>query len=185
MPQNQEQHDVVNIDAAIQGTERIFRQVTGNEPAPLGDKPYALIPPERNPAQYVEEQLDRMLGLLSQHQGFAGPMSTTTAWVPPLSASQSDNEDLYYLDVAGVPRDAVEISLSGNMLTVAGERRLTVDGGRANVRLTEIPSGKFSRTIPLATDVLVEQLQAKMHDGVLEIRIPRAAKAAARHFTVQ
>jgi hypothetical protein len=50
-----------NIDSAIDQVERLFRSVTGHDAPPVGEQPYATIPPEKNPEVHIQEQVDRLM----------------------------------------------------------------------------------------------------------------------------
>lgn len=155
-----------SIDGTIGQVEKLYRAVTGQEP-PGGESSYAPIPAEKDPTRHVEEQLDRLVGLLGPT-----PASLVAAgWVPPLSAWEGDAEVLLCLDLPGVRRDRVDVRLQGNALTVSGQRASAQDGLRS--RLAESPTGFFHRSIALPAGANADAVKARLRDGVLEIRIPR------------
>lgn len=176
---------MIDVDQAIGQVERLYRGVVGRDAPPLTETPYAAIPPEKDPEQHVEEQLDRLLSLL----GPAQPQQAQAQgrWIPRITLWEGSQEYLLCVDLPGVPRDAVNVSLTQSQLTISGERS-GPDGTTELLtpRWQEEPIGPFVRVVMLPQGALAEQLQAQMKDGVLEIRIPRISiPVAAKPITVQ
>ncbi len=170
--------ETAGIDQAIANVETLYRTVTGRNP-PLSDGSPTSIPVEKNPGQFVEEQMDRLLALLEQHT--AG--SFKTAWCPLLSVAEDDAELVVEVDLPGVERRDVEVSIEGNVLTVRG-RRTAGPGAGKRVRLAESPSGAFSRQVLLPATVRLGEPRAQLKDGVLEISIAKQSPAEPATKTV-
>ncbi|QDU39315.1 Spore protein SP21 [Maioricimonas rarisocia] len=88
---------------------------------------------------------------------------------------------LIRVDVPGVPHDAIEVSITGNMLSVKGSYPETVLGEGERAHLSERPRGPFNRSIPLPASVEGENVQAELHGGILTITV---AKNAPKSRTV-
>src|SRR5688572_14191239 len=99
--------DDSGIENAILGVENLYRAVTGAEPPAAADA-HAPIPVEKDPARFVEEQLDRLLALLEQPG-----LGTTATWSPLLSVLENDNELTVLVDVPGVEHKDAEVVLAG------------------------------------------------------------------------
>lgn len=185
---------VEQLDETIGHVERLYRTVTGREVPPAGAAPYAVIPPEQEPASYVQHQLDRLLGLLGGQLGparapaGATPTTAAPAVTPPLSVWETPQELLLCLDLPGVAKEAVQLSVSGNTLIIAAERGLPGNGNTPPGQMTwsEQPTGSVRRTVPLPPGLALDQLAARLSQGVLEIRIPRAqAAGGTRQVNIQ
>jgi HSP20 family protein len=165
-------NETESIDQTIGQVERLYRSITGREVPPIREQAYAVIPPEKVPEEHVQEQVDRLVEVLTEFSGHA----PYDGWRPPVSTWESRNEILVSMDLPGVPRDQVQVSVSGGMLQVHGSRppRTSQDGGQLELRYSEPRFGKFQRVLPLPPGMALDQLQAQMRAGVLEIRIPRA-----------
>ena len=170
------------IDSAIGNIEQLYRSVVGREAPPAGETPFAPIPPEKDPQQHVEEQLDRLLGVLGAVPAKAGKRM----WAPCISAWEGPQEIVLFVDLPGVSRERVNVSLTRGWLEVSGERDLPVspDTSELRPRWVEVGTGRFHRVVPLPLDALAEQLQARLQEGVLEIRIPRTPAVAAKTVPV-
>ncbi|HEX9305721.1 MAG TPA: Hsp20/alpha crystallin family protein [Thermoanaerobaculia bacterium] len=156
------------IDQSIGHLEQLYQTVTGRE-APPPETPYAPIPAEKDPAQHVEKQLDRLLQLLGQTEFDRRPKP---AWAPPVSVWESDTDVLVSVDLPGVTREQVEIVAHGRLLTITGER--TAPGGQEfRLRTLESPIGAFRRAILLPSTSRVIEPKAEMRQGVLELRFPK------------
>jgi HSP20 family molecular chaperone IbpA len=160
------------IDNAIDQVERLFRSVTGRDTPPVGEHPYATIPPEKNPEEHIQEQIDLLMEKLSELSGSPGVGSQ---WTPPGSLWEGKSEVLITLDVPGVPREAIQVTVHRGLLEITGARpvRAPEEDGGSTLKVLEHPSGKFRRTLPLPLGAHTEGLEARVRDGVLEIRIPR------------
>ncbi|HXU46474.1 MAG TPA: Hsp20/alpha crystallin family protein [Thermoanaerobaculia bacterium] len=179
--------EAAGIEQTIQSVESLYRAVTGKNPPPADDDTFAPIPVEKNPGQFVEEQLDRLLSALEQQSAAAFEWT----WCPLLTVVETENELVVSLDLPGVERRDVQVTAEGNVLGVRG-RRVTVeavDGGQEkgrNVRLNERPTGAFFRRVLLSPAVRWGEPRARLADGVLEIRIGKepAGDAGARPVAV-
>jgi len=164
------------IEEAIGKVEELYRAVTGKNP-PENENSYAPIPVERDPTRFVEEQMDRLLTMLSAPEQEAAALS----WSPPVSLWENEKEFLVSVDLAGVARNDVEVRLQDNVLTVSGKRPASFLNDH-RLRASERPFGPFRRHVVLppalrARDTAT-QIQAQMRDGQLEIRILKEGTAA-------
>jgi HSP20 family protein len=167
------------VDDVIASVEGFYQALTGRTPPPASESPFSPIPVERDPGEFVTEQLGRLL------QSLQRPAAALAApWSPPLSVWEDERELVISLDLAGVARNEVELTLEGNALTVRGRRPLVDDGLR--LRLSERPLGPFERRVFLPQRILPTEANAQLRDGVLEIHLakPPAETAAPREIRV-
>ncbi|MBU2677122.1 MAG: Hsp20/alpha crystallin family protein [Gammaproteobacteria bacterium] len=110
----------------------------------------------------------------------------TADWVPSVDINEYDDKFQLYVDVPGVHPDNVEITLESGVLTITGERFLQAEKAGENVihRRTERGSGRFYRRFVLPDTVDAENVKAIDRHGVLEILIPKQAKAQPRRIKV-
>ena len=160
------------IDSAIDQVERLFRSVTGRDTPPVGELPYATIPPEKNPEEHIQEQIDRLMEKLADLSGRPGAGSQ---WTPPVALWEGKDEVLISLDVPGVPRDQIQVTVNRGLLEIRGSRNVKPSDEEESLELKylEHPYGKFRRTLPLPLGARTDGLEARVRDGMLEIRIPR------------
>jgi len=86
-----------------------------------------------------------------------------------------EGDDAYFIDVdlPGVKKEDVEISVDKNVLTIKGKRETRNEVKEDDYYRIESAYGTFSRSFTLPEKVDVENIEAKSEDGVLEIIIPK------------
>ncbi len=94
------------------------------------------------------------------------------AWVPAADLIETDDEIIARLDVPGLGADDLEIVVEDDVLRISGQREATEDG-RA-LRL-ERGFGAFQRMLRLPKGVDPDAVTADVHDGVLEVHVPKPA----------
>jgi HSP20 family protein len=91
-------------------------------------------------------------------------------WVPAADVYEDEREYLVVLDLPGIEREGLDVSLDDGRLAIRGERR-----GREglNARRTERPQGRFVRTFSLPDAVDRAAISADYKDGVLLLHLPK------------
>jgi HSP20 family protein len=110
---------------------------------------------------------------------------TSAAGVFPL-ANITENKDCYYVraEVPGVIADEIDISVTGKTLSIAGERKIPTEEG-ASYHRRERRAGRFSRMITMPSDIDNNKVEAEFSNGVLTVKLPKAAAAKPRQITVK
>ncbi|WP_250294212.1 Hsp20/alpha crystallin family protein [Streptomyces atroolivaceus] len=124
-------------------------------------------------------ELDR---IAQQLTGVPGTWSKPSAM--PMDAYREGEEYVIALDLPGVAKDAIDIDVERNMLTVKAERRPAATGDHVQMELAERPLGAFSRQLVLADTLDTERIQADYDAGVLTLRIPIAERAKPRKIAI-
>lgn len=156
------------IDHAIGAVDKLYRAVTGRE-APESNGVYAAIPAEKDPVEHVNEQIER----LAQALGGMTPTAMPQTFTPSMSVWTGREDTILAIDLPGVRREDLQLGVEGRTLVVTGARTSSA-AGESGYRLTstEHPVGPFVRRVPLGPAQRADDISARMHDGVLEIRIP-------------
>ena len=112
--------------------------------------------------------------------------SVSADWVPSVDINEFDDKFQLYVDVPGVDPKNVEITLEAGVLTISGERFMQAEKADENImrRRTERGSGRFYRRFLLPETVDGDRVKATNRHGVLEILIPKQAKAQPRRIKV-
>jgi HSP20 family protein len=134
------------------------------------------------------DELERMRRELNRLSGdFTGSaFRLPTAGVFPL-VNVTEDHDNYYVraELPGVKTDEIDISVTGETLTLTGERKLPEEGEKASYHRREREAGSFSRVISLPTRLDVNKVKAHAEDGVLTIVLPKAESAKPRQIAVK
>jgi HSP20 family protein len=138
----------------------------------------------RNPFDEVERlrrQMDRFL------DGYAGDEGGASfAGVFPLT-NLSEDKDAYYVraELPGIKADALDISITGNSLSISGERTFPAQGEPVKYHRREREAGSFSRVITLPGQVDANKVEAHASNGVLTIVLPKAESAKPKQISVK
>lgn len=120
--------------------------------------------------------------LAHQLTGVTGTWSRPSAM--PMDAYSEGEDYVIALDLPGVEKEAIDIDVERNMLTVKAERRPVVKADDARMELSERPLGIFSRQLVLADSLDTERITADYEAGVLTLRIPIAERAKPRKIAI-
>jgi HSP20 family protein len=104
---------------------------------------------------------------------FRRPMGQATSWAPRLDVFEKDNTLVVKAELPGVKNEDVQVELEDGTLVIKGETKAESEAEEDAYYRMERTYGKYYRRLPLPFDVSPEQVQAKMDNGVLELRIPK------------
>ena len=103
---------------------------------------------------------------------------------PPLEVVDKTDEVLIVAELPGVNKDDVEITVLGDTLTIAGEKKLPAEKDITYIR-HERPHGRFRRLVDLPYAVDHNKVAATYKDGILTVTLPKAEEAKPRQITVE
>jgi len=139
-----------------------------------------------NVMSHLQGEINRIFSNASDVNN--GTSSSTTAdWAPPVDINEYADRFELFVDLPGVDRKAVEITLDNDVLTLSGERLFAKRAGEEQQivrQRSERSHGRFHRRFILPETVDTERVSAKGRDGVLELTIAKQAKAQPRRITV-
>ena len=122
----------------------------------------------------LQERMNRLFEEAAERRSRAGEDEgeiERADWIPAADVYESEGEYLLALDLPGINRDALDVSLDEGKLTVRGERATAAEG----VRRAERPQGRFVRSFSLPDAVDRARISADYKDGVLLLRLPKRA----------
>lgn len=130
----------------------------------------------------LQDEINRLFGSLGDNESSAA----TADWVPSVDINEYDRSFQLFVDVPGVDPKDVEITLDNGVLTISGERREFKSADEDNIvrRRAERIRGRFHRRFILPDTVDADNVKASDRHGVLEISIPKQARAQPRRIKV-
>ncbi|MEP6637168.1 MAG: Hsp20/alpha crystallin family protein [Acidobacteriota bacterium] len=104
----------------------------------------------------------------------------TAEWYPTADLYDVDGAYLIAVDLPGIDRASLDISLDDNKLTIRGIR--TIEG--VSAARSERPRGRFLRTFNVPALVDQQTIQADYNNGVLEVRLPKRKEQQAERIKI-
>jgi len=133
----------------------------------------------------TRSNVDRLLDGFSL--GSDSESGSSVTWAPVVDVREDDDGLQMSMELPGLGSDDVRISLENGVLSISGEKKREVEEGKegANYHLVERRYGRFERTFTLPRGIDTEKVAAKFENGLLEVALPKSAKAKARLIEVK
>ena len=106
------------------------------------------------------------------------------SWTPAVDIHEEAGRFVVRADLPGVKPSDINVTAEEGVLTLRGERNFEKREADDHYSRVERVSGKFVRNFTLPENVASEQITAQFKDGVLELTIPKVAKAEPRRIEV-
>jgi HSP20 family protein len=107
-------------------------------------------------------------------------------WLPPVDIYETESRELVLkAEIPGLKRDAIDLTVENNTLTVRGERRREPDVQDNQYHRIERAYGAFSRSFTLPNTVDPQRVKADYRDGVLTVTLPLREEARPRQIQVE
>jgi HSP20 family protein len=131
---------------------------------------------ERDPFAVLRREMDTLFdGFFSE---FGAPARGLKSFNPRVDVTESDKEVRITAELPGVEEKDVEVSLTGDAITINGEKREEKEEkGEEQYRL-ERSYGAFRRSFSLPCEIDADKATASFKKGVLKVTLPKTAEAA-------
>lgn len=134
-----------------------------------------LIAPTRLPLATIRDEFDRIFDQFSPTALFGPPDSSLEKmWSPMLDFSESEKEFIVRLEVPGIPKDDLEVTVDGRTLTISGRRAFEQEEKTEDYFWRERQQGRFVRVVQLPGAVNAANVAATCQEGVMTVRLPKA-----------
>lgn len=137
-----------------------------------------------DPYEGLQREVERLFHDLVYHRHPASHFAES-AWSPPADVVMTQRETRVIFELAGVPRDSVQVRLRGRMLEVSGRRQPPAEPEGFHWHRAEIYFGEFSRLVELPWDADPDRVQAIYRDGLLEVRLVAKAENDRQDIPVE
>jgi HSP20 family protein len=111
-------------------------------------------------------------------------VSPSESYVPRIESAVRENTLWVKADLPGIDPKDVEVMVEGNRLTLRGQRKAEHEGTQEGYRHREVQYGIFIRSFTIPEGVKAEDIQAKYHNGVLELSIPLPAEVLPKKVNI-
>ena len=128
----------------------------------------------------VTNRLARLFDDVNVRRGNGG------IWAPPVSVAETGDELIFTAELPGLSENDVSIEIENDVLTISGEKteERTEGEEERNYHVWERSYGSFRRSFTLPRAVNTADASAEFENGVLEIRLPKAAEAKGRRIEI-
>jgi len=106
-------------------------------------------------------------------------------WAPALDVYQEKDDVVVLVELPGMKREEIEVSLHDGLLSISGERKEETAAKDSTVQRSERYFGRFSRSIALPVAVEADKVTATYQDGVLRVVLPKAPEAKPKQISVR
>ena len=121
-------------------------------------------------------------------RGFFGDWDLPALWGrgwPALDIAEDDARYVVKAEVPGCKTEDIEVTVSGNVLTIRGEKKEEQEKRDKGYYHVERSFGSFRRDLNLAGDVDTGKIEALCKDGILTITVPKSEKAKATKVKIK
>ena len=126
-----------------------------------------------------EPFFDRFFDLLDEKN-----WGTPKTWSPALEMLEHKGHLVVRFDLPGIDPKSVDLQLSGDRLTLSGERKFEAPEATTYLKREQV-YGKFSRTLQLPFTVDEKKVRATYENGVMQIDLPKSAEELGRQIPVE
>ena len=139
---------------------------------------------DRDPFRDIQNEMNRLF------DRFLGrPLATASGtgrqtWMPVVDIYETSDNVVVNFELPGVLEREISLSITGDLLTVKGERELNHQPSDNNYLHMERVYGKFERSIRLPMPVQADHVSATYRDGVLEVRLPKTEESRPKEIKI-
>ena len=132
----------------------------------------------------LQDRMNRLFEDASQRR--AGGTNTadeveTADWYPAADVYENDGEYIVAVDLPGIDRTTLDISVDDDKLTIKGNR-----AARETTRhRAECPSGKFLKSFSVPAAVDQSDIRADYKDGVLQVHLPKRPERKSHRVEIK
>ena len=131
----------------------------------------------------LQDRMNRLFEDASQRRASeANPSDEVEAadWFPAADVYENDGEFTVAVDLPGIDRGTLNISIDDDRLTIKGNRM-----GQDTTLRAECPSGKFLRTFSVPAAVDQDHIRAGYKDGVLRVHLPKRPERKSQRVEIK
>ncbi len=106
-------------------------------------------------------------------------------WWPSVDVAEDKDKLTVTAEVPGLEAEDIDISLTGETLTIKGEKKRESEAKEENYHRVERSYGSFVRSFRLPAEVDPDKVKASYKKGVLTLTLPKAAEAKSKKIHIE
>jgi HSP20 family protein len=130
----------------------------------------------------LDRLVDRFFGIETRRTT-AFPF-LASSWSPAVEVLDTDQEFVVRAEVPGLGPEDLQLTVSGNALVVAGEKKSEKRREDKGIVRSELRYGSFRRLIPIPVGADAEKVSAEYDRGILTVHLPKSESERARRIAV-
>ena len=112
-------------------------------------------------------------------------MMSDGLWAPIMDIEETKDDIIVKAEIPGMTKDDVKIQVTGDMLTISGERKREEESKDKTYHRIERSYGQFQRMITLPSEVQSAKAKASYENGVLTIRLPKSEEVKPKEISIE
>lgn len=135
-------------------------------------------------SKYLEE-MERMQKRMGDLMEVVEKKEDQSSLIKPLAdVQETDGEIIVTMDLPGIDKQNVDITISDDELSVVAERKTETEIAEKNYHKRERTYKKFERAVSLPTGVRMDEAKARLAEGVLQITIPKEIVTTRKRISI-
>ncbi len=122
----------------------------------------------------MQHDMGRLFDRFFGQDWFLEPFQRVGAWTPAIDVVETDDAITVKAELPGLSGHDLKVSLTGDLLTIKGEKKEEKEEKTMNFHRVERSYGSFERSIKLPVAVKNDEIHATFKDGVLSIELPKS-----------
>ena len=131
----------------------------------------------------IQQEVNRLFDDLMTRRADTG--AEGVMWIPAVDVAETGDTVSVKVEVPGVKKDDIKISVTNNVLTVRGEKKMEKETSEENYHRIERVYGSFVRSLELPTVVQADKVKASFKDGVLSIVLPKSEEVKPKEIAIE
>jgi HSP20 family protein len=137
-----------------------------------------------DPSGDLTELQTRMNRIFGSFLGQPTQPAMESVWAPAVDMYETQNEVVVSAELPGLNEKDIHVSITGDLLTIQGQRQSGEDVNSGSHYRRERWFGKFERTLALPVAVETGQVKATYRDGVLTVKLPKADEIKPKEIKI-
>src|SRR5271166_2211411 len=176
---------------------RCLNQVSRREPGWAPRTKDSPVPPKGsnmktlekwNPFREIEEMQSRLASLFGRRMPIRDGREEAfglTEWMPLVDISEDDKEYTIKVELPGVSKEDVKVTVEGGVLSITGERKAEKEEKDKKYHRIERSYGSFVRSFTLPEGTSTDKVGAEFKDGILKLHLPKDEMAKSKTVDVK
>ena len=133
----------------------------------------------------MQREINRMFDSFFRSGGREETDLVASTWSPAVDILEQKDQYTVKVELPGVSKDDVKITMEDNVLTIRGEKKEEKETKEGSHHRIERSYGAFQRSFALPTTVKTDKIEASFKDGVLNVELPKSEEAKPKQIDVK